>query len=400
MSELIIQNGQNNINIRFGLLATTSAIVLVACVATVQEAIAADRPTVWIEGGWYFDSVTGSGDAIVPPLDGLTTSGFSSTPTASNFYVQGAGGFPSFTEMERALGKSQGAEGSISFQPKGSAWIFNLSGRYGRAHAKNRLDQRREVTGDPSYTKSALLGTRPYTPHHTNYVIQASDNKEAHVILDFQVGKDIGIGLFGGQMESVLSAGVRYAQMSTSSNGHSYAQPDARFYGHGGINILGKYQYIIRPNTHNSATIQQRIGSFRGVGPSLSWNNTTGLAGDVADGQLALDWGANAALLFGRQKSKVNYSTSAHYNQITAGLGQTASITHHNTVNRTQSRRVTVPNLGGFAALSYRFTNAKISAGYRADFFFGAMDGGLDSHKSVITGFHGPFAKIAIGLGG
>ena len=63
-------------------------------------------------------------------------------------------------------------------------------------------------------------------------------------------------------------------------------------------------------------------------------------------------------------------------------------------------RRVAVPNLGGFAALSYRFTNAKISAGYLADFFFGAMDGGLDTHRSVTTAFHGPFAKISVGLGG
>jgi len=398
MSELITINNRQT-NIRLGLLATTSAIALAACVASAQEAVAADRPTVWIEGGWHFDSVAGPNDIVTPPLDGLTTNGFSSTPTASNFYGQGAGGFPSFTQMERALDKSQGAEGSISFQPSGSDWVFNISGRYGRAHSKNRLDQRHDITGEPGYTKSAILGTRPYTAHHTNYVIQTSDNKESHVILDFQVGKDIGIGLFGGKMESVLSAGVRYAQMSTSSKGHSYAQPDVRFYGHGGINVLGKYQYVIQPDTHDSATILQRSSSFQAVGPSLSWNNSTGLAGDVADGQLALDWGANAAVLFGRQKVKVDYSTIAHFNQATV-LARVTTVTNQNTVNRTESRRVTVPNFGGFAALSYRFTNAKLSAGYRADFFFGALDGGLDTRHSITTGYHGPYAKIAIGLGG
>src|SRR6185312_12559917 len=132
MSELI--NNQSRSNVRLGLLATTSAIALAACVVSVTEAIAADRPTVWVEGGWHFDSVTGSNDIVVPPLDGLTTSGFSSTPTADNFYGQGAGWFPSFTDMENALGQSQGAEGSISFQPSESDWIFNISGRYGRAH--------------------------------------------------------------------------------------------------------------------------------------------------------------------------------------------------------------------------------------------------------------------------
>jgi len=397
MSELI--TSRPSASIRLHLLATASALALLTIATTQAKAEDTDRPTVWIEGGWHFDSVAGSRDIVVPPLDGLTTSGFSSTPTATNFYGQGAGGFPSFTDMEKALGRSEGVEASISFQPNGSDWIFNLSGKYGRAHSKNRLDQRHDITGDPGYTKSPLLGTRPFIPHNTNYVIQTNENKETHAVLDFQVGKDIGIGLFGGQTESVLSAGVRYAQMNTSSNGHSYAQPDVRFYGRGGINILNKYVYVIQPDTHNSATIQKRSSNFHGVGPSLSWNNSTGLLGDVADGQLALDWGANAALLFGRQKSKVDYSTIAYFNKATI-LAIVKSVTNQHAVHRSESRRVTVPNLGGFAALSYRFTNAKLSAGYRADFFFGAMDGGLDTHKSITTGFHGPFAKIAIGLGG
>jgi hypothetical protein len=100
-------------------------------------------------------------------------------------------------------------------------------------------------------------------------------------------------------------------------------------------------------------------------------------------------------VLFGRQKVKLNYTTMAKLYRVYPSYSS-----HHNAVHRTESRRVTVPNLGGFAALSYRFTNAKISAGYRADFFFGAMDGGLDTHRSMTTGFHGPFATISVGLGG
>ena len=48
--------------------------------------------------------------------------------------------------------------------------------------------------------------------------------------------------------------------------------------------------------------------------------------------------------------------------------------------------------------LSYRFPNAKFSAGYRADFFFGARDSGLDTRNSTDVGFHGPYATISIGL--
>jgi hypothetical protein len=68
-------------------------------------------------------------------------------------------------------------------------------------------------------------------------------------------------------------------------------------------------------------------------------------------------------------------------------------------VNRTRSRMVVIPNIGGFAALSYRFPNAKLSAGYRADFFFGARDSGFETRSTADVGFHGPFATISIGLG-
>jgi hypothetical protein len=57
-----------------------------------------------------------------------------------------------------------------------------------------------------------------------------------------------------------------------------------------------------------------------------------------------------------------------------------------------------VPNVGGFAGLSVRRANAKVSFGYRADFFFGAMDAGIDARHTEDMSFHGPFAKISVGL--
>jgi hypothetical protein len=57
-----------------------------------------------------------------------------------------------------------------------------------------------------------------------------------------------------------------------------------------------------------------------------------------------------------------------------------------------------VPNIGGFAGVSLKFPNAKISFGYRADLFLGAMDGGIDTRDSRDRMFYGPFASIAVGL--
>ena len=59
-----------------------------------------------------------------------------------------------------------------------------------------------------------------------------------------------------------------------------------------------------------------------------------------------------------------------------------------------------MPNLGGFAGISVKYPNAKISLGYRADFFFGAVDAGIDARRTKDLGFNGPFATISIGLGG
>jgi len=394
MSELHnVQNKKNDI--RLGLLATTSAFVLAACVTSGQEAVAADRPVMWLEGGWQFESMTGQNDLLVPPLDGLATTGFQATPTAANFLGQGAGGFPSFTDIENVLGHSSGAEGNISFQPKESSWVFNISARYGRTRSQKSFLGRQEIDGEPAFVTTALFNNRYLkTPHYTNYDVQSISNTESHIIVDFKVGRDVGLGLFGEKTESVISVGARYVQMSSASKGHSYAVPAVAFY-HVKTSIAG-LKYAIGAYHQSSVTLLQRSSSFQALGPSLSWSNTTDLVGHPEDGQIGLDWGANVAVLFGRQKVKINYSTEA--NLFHGGTAPYRS--QHKTIDRTQSHNVAVPNLGGFAALSYRFTNAKLSMGYRADFFFGAMDGGLDTHRSMTTGYHGPYATISIGLGG
>jgi hypothetical protein len=121
------------------------------------------------------------------------------------------------------------------------------------------------------------------------------------------------------------------------------------------------------------------------------------LAGNVDDGAMAFDWGVNAAVLFGRQKVQGSHITTGAYFTNNSGPKST-----YNTGRKpfARSRSVVVPNVGGFAGFSAQYSDAKLSFGYRADFFFGAMDGGLDTRKTYDRIFHGPFAKVSIGLGG
>ena len=122
------------------------------------------------------------------------------------------------------------------------------------------------------------------------------------------------------------------------------------------------------------------------------------------DTALSLDWGANAALLFGRQKARTEHHETAQYHPPAPGFFASQGgnrITLYQspaTPTHTRSRSVTVPNVGAFAGLSFRYTSAKVSFGYRADFFFGAMDGGIDARKTYDRNFYGPYATVSLGL--
>ncbi|HEY5239080.1 MAG TPA: hypothetical protein VIJ62_11915 [Rhizomicrobium sp.] len=124
------------------------------------------------------------------------------------------------------------------------------------------------------------------------------------------------------------------------------------------------------------------------------WQSAAPLLGNTQTGEIELDWGANAAVLFGRQQANGGHQTSSIY----AGIYPRIYSSKSGSFNR--RRTVTVPNLGGFAGLSFLYADAKVSFGYRGDFFFGAMDAGNDTKKAETVGFYGPFAAISIGLGG
>ncbi len=372
--------------IRKTLLATASALALATYVSLPEGAQAAgdDRPTVWVEGGFQFESVIGENDLFVPPLD---------APTRST-------GLSSLTAIENTLGRTYGAEGSISFQPKSSDWVFTASGRYGRVQSARNVLSQKVVSGPQMKSSEVVDGAFVdvlVTPTFDAYARGVSSNSETHAIVDFQVGKDVGVGLFGRGTELIISFGARYAQMSARSNAHSYAEPDPTFeqayFAFGNV-----HKYAISIHAHHSAAFVARTDSLHALGPSLSMKNTTGLLGTVDDGQLALDWGVNAALLFGRQKAKTSHHSTVTYLRTPDGIQHTTQV--YPAVTRTRSRMVTIPNIGGFAGLSYRFSRAKISAGYRADFFFGAKDSGLETRSTTDIGFHGPYATISIGLGG
>jgi len=208
--------------------------------------------------------------------------------------------------------------------------------------------------------------------------------------------------LFGGHTYSQLDAGIRFAQFTSKSSFNVVAIPYLQIYAHHLSSPFFGNKYHVGTRFHSYAFSGHSTRSFRGIGPSLSWSGATPLIGNVTTAQISLDWGVNGAVLFGRQKAKTDHRTTSYDRYKTPNNIYNSRVTQyrHTPPHQSRAHSVIVPNLGGFAGLSLKFPNAKISLGYRADFFFGAMDTGIDARHTEDMSFHGPFAKISIGLGG
>jgi len=386
MSELT--NTKPPVHIRRQLLATASALVLLASVYGARDAKAedADRPTVWLEVGGQLERVDG---------------GF--TPFEPKFLGQDSDTYKPVSpiDAQRPSRYSYGGEGKIAFQPEGSDWVLSGGLRYGRGNGGRQADKQlpaqilHERLGFPPapYTQTARYQAFSQTQTH---------NSQSDLLLDFMAGKDVGVGIFGRPGSSVLSAGVRFAQFTARDGIANYARPKVGF--------ENKYdtgtKYLAKGRFHNYMLKADRAESFHGIGPSLQWNSSDAVIGNPDNAEVMFDWGVNASLLFGRQKTKLQHRTQDLYFRPKVYTNQFDFFSTHskliydNTVPRTRSRTVTVPNIGGFAGLSLRWTNAKVSLGYRADYFFGAMDAGIDTRVTKDRSFYGPFASISVGLGG
>lgn len=387
---------------RWQLLASVSAIAMIGFTLEPSTAMAADpdgdRPQVWIELGGQMEQLDQGEAQFVPPF-------ILTTPRPAPETVDPL----SVSHLPR---NSYGAEGKLSFEPKNSNWIFSAAVRIGRSNSHQALHQQSYPTkGIPRFQFPPSFPP-PATPIPTDprlalqFIDVERQSAESHTILDFQAGKDVGLGVLGAGTSSVFNFGIRFAQFGLKSNIAFKSDPDAHptyasFYGIKAhirsFGVGGVY--------HLNAATALTTRNFHGVGPSISWNASAPVLGNSQDGQVALDWGLNGAILFGRQHAKVHHQTTARYHAgaylYASNFGDNTTTPYRNAPpDRNRAHSVIVPNIGGFAGISFRYSQAKLSLGYRADFFFGAIDGGIDERKSEAIGFHGPFVTIGVGLGG
>ena len=356
MSELI-QKNDDRATIRWKLLTGASALALAAYVSSAGTAKAEDAsyPSIWLElDGQFAEQQTGAELYSAPfmsqsPFDGISQ-----------------------LDIEKAAPTIWDKGAKITFQPEGSGWVLSLGARYGKI---GRSETRE---GHPSIATSKYSG-----PLYSAYQHLSAQSSEGHFILDFQAGKDVGIGRFGSGGSSVISGGVRIAQFNSRNHVDIKSQPTN----------LPTGTYVGGVNRFYASFAAKR--RFTGMGPSLSWDASANIAGNSADGAISLDWGVNGAVLFGRQRTEIHHHTSkAHFLWFSRTFAYQVASTPP-----ARSRNVTVPNLGAFAGVSWRYADAKITLGYRADYFFNVLDGGIDAAKKEDRGFYGPFAAISVGIG-
>jgi hypothetical protein len=343
---------ENQMRFRRGLLATVSALAL--CGAAYRANAADDsHPPFWIELGGQFTQEQTDEEIYSPPF-------FAGSP---------------FIKSVSSLGMSARASwdgtAKLAYETD-NGWLFSVAILYGKTN--------RNGTANHQTAHASHYYNGKHVGGYDAYQLLNVKTSQSHTIMDFQAGKDVGLGSFGDNGNSVLNLGVRIAQFNTHLNATAQSQPT-------NINGYG-YYHIFRAKFAEARR-------FNGVGPSLSWDASTTLLGKPSSSSIALDWGVNGAVLFGRQytsnphQTTDNYKHYYHYLKITTAHG-----------GGPRSRNVVVQDLGGFAGVSWRYSSAKVAFGYRADFFFGAIDGGIDTAKKENVGFYGPFASVSVGIGG
>ena len=203
MSELIKKH-DNRATIRWKLLTGASALALTAYVSSAGMAKAEDagRPQIWIELGGQLSSCRTVRKHSRRAFMSARPSIFS---PSQKFEKPPLFGFDE--------------DGKISFQPDNSDWVFSASIRYGRS-ASNQACSPADLSRPVRFNIIRLW--RDVTPYQHGYPLppdlptRVHATASSHPILDFQAGKDVGLGMFGSKDGSSVSAlGVRFAQFSS-----------------------------------------------------------------------------------------------------------------------------------------------------------------------------------------
>ena len=224
----------------------------------------------------------------------------------------------------------------------------------------------------------------------TNFSKATVANREEHTIVDFDVGRDVGLGA---GFKSAVRAGFRYGHLESTTRLQLFGTSDWYI----------PAEYAIAKYSHKSSYTADLTSSreFTGVGPILSWDASRRLLGDETVGRVDVYLSVSGGVLFGKQKTSVaGQETSSYYSgKYYFGLAQVGPTEVASGPPKRQTS-VTVPLIDLSLGLSYEIERFKVSAGYRWERYFDMLDVGYDEAKDADRTIDGPYFKIAVGFGG
>jgi len=306
--------------------------------------------------------------------------------------------------QHRDLDWGDGREVRVTYRPGSGPWTIAGGLRYGRANNNTPLVHASEAAGPPKCLLpppyAAILceptGAK-YNPDAlrtgTTWSDTSASESEEHVIADFAVGRDFGLGAIGNG-GSAVAAGIRYAAFNSVTNANIDGVPV--FYLPEGF-----YIYPVTRSHYRADVKAER--EFKGEGPALSWDASQRLFGGEDSGHLNFDWSINGGVLFGKQETAITGTQAEdHFEGKYTSFYFTGPTVPSPVPFDAQSRRkdVTVPFADLSLGLDYEVGRFKVGAGYRWERYFNALDVGYDEHQDADRTIDGPYFKIAVGFGG
>ncbi len=241
--------------------------------------------------------------------------------------------------------------GLLSIKPK---YGMMLSGEVGYQFAESPYSIALRVGHGWSKRRNSSFSTATFSYYSGSN--GTARNKEKLTFLDFEVGRDVGVGMLNGKLR--LHAGLRFAAFKSKEDAQG---------------TFWTYTY----SSFSNANVRRK---FTGIGPRVGFNSLTPLSESLA---LRLD--AAGALLFGKRKySSIDTLTTA------SGFFTSTSIR--------RSKSTVVPNISAYAGFAWTPASVPgmtVSLGYSVDAYFNIAEtwSGTSYRKSDRI-IHGPKLSI------
>ncbi len=234
-------------------------------------------------------------------------------------------------------------------------WYLTLSANFGRTGGSKSA-----ISQDAKYSSTGFYGTNFYTHFHRAGVAK---HNESHTVVDFTLGKDVGLGMVGLDGSSIVSLGVRYMHFvgrTRSSLYYSTFYRNSKYIGSPFFTTIGGSSF------YSTSFSRQLDRQFVGWGPVLTWKAKAPLAPDFA-----FSWGLTAAAVIGGRSFEVDGVQIRH-------------------------KTIVSPQVAGYLGLNWQMPDCPLdlTVGYRGDAYFNIVDSGFSIVKYGDRISHGPFVQV------